>query len=176
MILQPRRDPRRIQIAEHHREIAALAGGFYLERKFGDFTNSGTLAASGGSLTLSAITSNAGLIEGTTSQGLVIDGAVTNSKTIEAAGTGATVTIATTITGTSAGSSSLRRLGHRSNSTTRPSWAASCRPRIQCGDRDGRRQHEQRAQRRHHCVRLENTLLSVSLWRAKLIPESPWED
>lgn len=41
----------------------------------GTFTNSGTLAASGGSLTLSAITSNAGLIEGTTSQGLVIDGA-----------------------------------------------------------------------------------------------------
>jgi hypothetical protein len=35
----------------------------------GTFTNSGTLAASGGSLTLSAITSNAGLIEGTTSQG-----------------------------------------------------------------------------------------------------------
>jgi hypothetical protein len=33
MILQPRRDPRRIQIAEHHREIAALAGGFCRQRE-----------------------------------------------------------------------------------------------------------------------------------------------
>jgi hypothetical protein len=142
----------------------------------GTFTNSGTLAASGGSLTLSAITSNAGLIEGTTSQGLVIDGAVTNSKTIEAAGTGATVTIATTI---QARSRAHPRFGGWGTGRTQQRdhlGRQAADLRIQCGDRDGRRQHEQRAQRRHHCVRLENTLLSVSLWRAKLIPGSPWED
>jgi fibronectin-binding autotransporter adhesin len=81
--------------------VEAISGGALQFN--GTVTNSGTLLGSGGTVTFNGTTTNAGVIEGETAQSVVISGNVVNSKTIEAAGTGASVTIASTISNTPTG-------------------------------------------------------------------------